>query len=95
MKAAFDTCILIDYLNGHQGAVTAFAAYSEKLISRITWIEVMVGVASGAGKRLKLPDALIYATARVENCPLLTRNTKDFEPSLPGVVVPYHIAGCS
>ena len=28
--------------------------------------------------RIKLPDALIYATALVENVPLLTNNIKDF-----------------
>ena len=28
--------------------------------------------------RIKLPDAVIYATAIVENVPLLTNNTKDF-----------------
>ena len=28
--------------------------------------------------RIKLPDAIIYATAIVENVPLLTNNTKDF-----------------
>jgi predicted nucleic acid-binding protein len=28
--------------------------------------------------RIKLPDALIYATALVENLPLLTNNIKDF-----------------
>ena len=28
--------------------------------------------------RIKLPDAIIYATAVVENVPLLTNNTKDF-----------------
>jgi predicted nucleic acid-binding protein len=30
--------------------------------------------------RIKLPDAIIYATALVENVPLLTNNFKDFQP---------------
>lgn len=30
--------------------------------------------------RIKLPDAVIYATALVENVPLLTNNFKDFQP---------------
>ena len=29
--------------------------------------------------RIKLPDAIIYATALVENVPLLTNNIKDFK----------------
>ncbi|MDB4921373.1 type II toxin-antitoxin system VapC family toxin [Mucilaginibacter sp.] len=35
--------------------------------------------------RIKLPDAIIYATALVENVPLLTNNIKDFK-SLDGKV---------
>lgn len=41
--------------------------------------------------RLRLPDAIILATARVCQCRLLTRNTKDFKASWPEVVVPYRI----
>jgi predicted nucleic acid-binding protein len=39
--------------------------------------------------RLKLPDAIIWATARSLGCILVTRNTKDFRPSVPGVRIPY------
>jgi len=123
MKAVFDTNILIDYLNGHQVAARTLAGYSEKIISRITWIEVLVGAANpaedsvarqflaafrvvetrteiaehaiclrrdnGAGRRLKLPDAIIYATAKTEFCNLLTRNTNDFDATARDVVAPY------
>jgi len=37
----------------------------------------------------KLPDAIILATAQVENRILLTRNTRDFQPGMPLVRVPY------
>lgn len=40
--------------------------------------------------RLKLPDAVILATAQVLGLPLLTRNTKDFE-GREGVVIPYRL----
>ncbi len=30
--------------------------------------------------RIKLPDAIIYATALVNNLTLITRNTSDFPP---------------
>ena len=33
---------------------------------------------------LKLPDAIIYATARAHGCLLVTRNTKDFSAREPG-----------
>lgn len=39
--------------------------------------------------RIKLPDAIILATARVSGCNLVTRNTRDFAPGTPGVYIPY------
>jgi hypothetical protein len=41
--------------------------------------------------RIRLPDAIIWATARVQNAVLVTRNTKDFNPKAEGVRVPYEI----
>ena len=39
--------------------------------------------------RLNLPDAIIWASAMVEKCLLVTRNTKDFPADQPGVRFPY------
>ena len=39
--------------------------------------------------RMKLLDALIYATAQVNGAILVTRNTKDFPPNMLGIRVPY------
>jgi predicted nucleic acid-binding protein len=39
--------------------------------------------------RLKLPDAIVLATARFHQCKLVTRNTKDFDSNWPEVHVPY------
>ncbi len=41
--------------------------------------------------RIKLPDAIIWATAQVQNRMLVTRNTKDFPESHPGVRMPYSV----
>ena len=41
--------------------------------------------------RVKLPDAIILATARVHGLTLATRNTKDFSPDDPGVRIPYEL----
>lgn len=41
--------------------------------------------------RIKLPDALILASARVRGWQLVTRNTKDFPADMPGVRVPYQL----
>ncbi len=121
MKAVFDTNILIDYFNGLHDAKHELSLYDDKLISIITWIEIMVGtksenqnivvknylksfnivtleenIASKAveirqSNKIKLPDAIIYATAKEHGCILVTRNTKDFDPSLPDIREPYQI----
>ena len=41
--------------------------------------------------RLKLPDAMIWASARVNGWQLVTRNTKDFSPEWVGIRLPYVI----
>jgi len=41
--------------------------------------------------RIKLPDAIILATAEIEDLLLITRNTKDFPPHFPRIRVPYKI----
>ena len=40
--------------------------------------------------RMKLPDAIILATAQIHRLELITRNTKDFA-DIPGVVTPYRL----
>jgi len=39
--------------------------------------------------RLKLPDAIIWATADNEGCLLVSRNSKDFKKSHPMIRIPY------
>ncbi len=41
--------------------------------------------------RLKLPDAMIQATAQTHGRVLLTRNSRDFPASSPGVRIPYKL----
>ena len=120
MRGVFDTNILIDYLSGVPAAKALLARYADPVISRITWIEVLVGCDAGPEekaarlflsgfrtidvdgpvseaactirrglKKIRLPDALILATAQLEKCDLITRNTKDFPAGSPEVLVPY------
>ena len=42
-------------------------------------------------RNLKLPDAIIFATALESGLMLVTRNTKDFGDKLPGVRHPYRV----
>lgn len=104
IPAVFDTNILIDYLNGIAPARQQLDAFTRKLISGITYIEVLVGAGGDAEiiqqfletfeiiwidqivadqaiivknkHALKLPDAIILATAMVNNALLLTRDAK-------------------
>jgi predicted nucleic acid-binding protein len=41
--------------------------------------------------RTRLPDAIVWATARSEGCLLVTRNSRDFPLSEPGVRIPYEV----
>ena len=64
------------------------------LLSRFTVVSIGDGVRDRAvairrAGRLKLPDAIILATAQELGWLLVTRNTKDFPPSDPTIRVPY------
>ena len=120
VKALFDTNILVDYLNAVPAARTELERYSERAISIITWMEVMVGagidleagtrrflrgfdvvavderiadraVSLRRRHRIKLPDAVIWATAQANAMLLVTRNTKDFPDDDPGIRAPYKL----
>jgi predicted nucleic acid-binding protein len=119
MKGLFDTNILIDYLAGVDEARLELERYADRLVSAVTWMEVLVGargeeeedvielflrdftvipisreVARGAvalrrAHRLRLPDAIIWASADSASALLVTRNTKDFPRDQPGIRIPY------
>jgi predicted nucleic acid-binding protein len=119
MKALFDTNILIDYLRGVPASQKELARYPDRLVSVVTWMEVLAGarteeeediielflhdfrvveltrpiareaVAVQRSRRVRLPDAIIWASARTESALLVTRNTKDFPTEEPEVRVPY------
>jgi predicted nucleic acid-binding protein len=40
-------------------------------------------------RSLKLPDAVIFATAQEHGAILVTRNIKDFPATMPGIRIPY------
>jgi len=42
-------------------------------------------------KKIRLPDAIIWATAQVNSLLLISRNTKDFPGDDSGIRVPYEI----
>ena len=121
MNVLLDSCILIDFLSGREAAREYLGDIEGAAISRITWMEVMVGAGSEdeeavvrgflsafdvlpvdgpvaeeavvlrRTRRMKLPDAIIFATARVHGRSLATRNTRDFHEGEAGVSVPYRL----
>ena len=120
MNAVFDTNIVINALNGIPEADAEYEHYERVFISRITWMEVLVGenddgtqlrdfletrfeivpldlaVAETAvqlrrAHRMRLPDAIIWATAQSKAALLLTRNTKDFDAKWENIRVPYNL----
>jgi predicted nucleic acid-binding protein len=121
VKAVFDTNILIDLLNGREEANHEVGLYTSLAISRISWIEVLIGtrdaedqhrvesllnhfemveldedVAREASSlrqqyRLRLPNAIIWAAARLRGSLLVTRDSGDFPVADPGIRFPYQI----
>lgn len=66
----------------------------QQLISPFEVVEIDARIASTAADirhrtRMKLFDAFILATARVNGAILITRNTRDFPAEMPGIRVPY------
>lgn len=41
--------------------------------------------------RLKIPDAIVYATARTQGCILVSRNSKELKQDWPDIRIPYRI----
>lgn len=75
---------------------TGFEAETKKFLSSFERIELTGNIADEAvalrrTAKMRIPDAIILATARVENLVLITRNTKDFAEDEPGIRVPYRI----
>jgi len=48
-------------------------------------------VAIRRGEKMRLPDAIVWATAQHLGLVLVTRNTRDFPRNHPGVRIPYRI----
>ena len=68
----------------------------ERLIKGFELVEVDQRIAATAaeiryGTRIKLLDAFILATARVNGAILITRDTKAFPAGMPGIRIPYTI----
>ena len=78
------------------GAAPAVEPATRRFLSRFTLVEIDRAVAERAvivrrTNRIRLPDAIIQASAEVYSMLLVTRNTRDFDGTSPSVRVPYSI----
>jgi len=77
--ATEDEAQVRDFLSSHFGIVSLDLAVAERAVHlRRT-------------HRIRLPDAIIWATAQVNDAILVTRNTKDFDAEWADIRVPYSV----
>jgi predicted nucleic acid-binding protein len=87
---------VISWIEVLVGAKAGLEAATRKFLSSFERIELTERIADKAvlirrGAKISVPDAIILASAQVENLVLVTRNTKDFTPDAPGIRVPYRL----
>jgi predicted nucleic acid-binding protein len=78
------------------GAAAEVEPGTRRFLSRFTIVEIDRAVAERAVlvrriSRMRLPDAIIQASAEVHAMLLVTRNTRDFDATSPSVRVPYSL----
>ena len=78
------------------GAEPEVEPATRRFLSRFTIVEVDRAVAERAvivrrNGRIRLPDAIIQASAEIHSMLLVTRNTRDFDGTSPSVRVPYSL----
>ncbi len=88
---------IISWMELHCGARTeAERGAVDTLLATMTRIDLTetvarIAVALRGQLKLKLPDAIVLASAESEACLLVTRNTKDFPAGDPRVRFPYEV----
>lgn len=85
---------LVTWMEVMAGTTPGNEAATRAFLARFRLLPVDVPVAEEAvnlrrSLRLKLPEAIILATAEAHGLLLITRNTKDFPADRPGIRIPY------
>ncbi len=87
---------VISWIEVLAGTKPAVETATRKFLASFERLELNEKIAERAvalrrAAKMRVPDAIILATARVQNLLLVTRNTKDFTAEEPGIRVPYRI----
>jgi hypothetical protein len=92
-RPAISVISWIEVLAGTKSDVEAETRKFLAIFERVELNEAIAdrAVALRRSAKMRVPDAIILATARVENLVLVTRNTKDFPAHEPGIRIPYRI----
>ena len=97
LKLYSDPCIsIITKMEILVGTSEQNEEITREFLSNFTVIELNYEIADISIKirketKIKLPDAIIWATAKYCNTLLVTRNIKDFPPQAADIKVPYMI----
>lgn len=84
---------VITWMEVMAGAGPEREAGTRRFLARFLILELTPAIAETAVRvrkttRLKLPDAIIYATALATGRTLLTLNSRDFPPGTPSILIP-------
>ena len=87
---------IISWMEVLAGAPVTVESGTRDFLDSFTVIDLDHAVAERAvalrrQHRVKLPDAIVWASARVHAMLLVTRDTRDFRKDDPGVRVPYSV----
>lgn len=85
---------VITWIEVMVGAPEKAAQATRSFLDRFDVVDIDGDVAEAAvqlrqSRRIKLPDAIVWASAMAHGRILVTRNTKDFPSDDPGVRIPY------
>lgn len=87
---------IITWIEVLVGAAAAVETATRKFLAAFELIGVTPEIAERAVTlrkvdRMRVPDAIILATAQTENILLVTRDTKEFASDMPGIRIPYRL----
>jgi predicted nucleic acid-binding protein len=85
---------IVTWMEALIGAAPEVEPDTRRFLARFAVVEIDRAVAERAvvirrGGRIRLPDAIIQASAEVHALLLVTRNSRDFDATSPSVRVPY------